>query len=53
MAMRKEDWIRLAMPFSISLLAMAIIMQPLVSNAFPSSIEVTQRFGSSWRMSCD
>ena len=51
--MKKEDWIRLAMPFSISLLAMAVITQPLVSNAFPTSIDVTQRFGSSWNMRCD
>jgi len=48
--MTKEDWIKLAMPVSITLLAMALVAQPMVSNAFPSSIEVTQRFGDSWSM---
>jgi hypothetical protein len=46
--MTKEDWIKLATPVSISLLAMAIVSQPLVSNAFPSSIEVKQSWGDSW-----
>ena len=31
--MRKEDWLRLAMPASITLLAMAIVATPLLSNA--------------------
>ena len=33
MTMRKEDWLRLAMPASITLLAMAIVATPLLSNA--------------------
>tara|TARA_B100000482_G_C12508007_1_gene259348 strand:+ start:63 stop:218 length:156 start_codon:yes stop_codon:yes gene_type:complete len=51
--MRKDDWLKLAMPASICLLAASIITMPLVSNAFPTSIEVTQAWGDSWEMSCD
>ena len=50
--MQKEDWIRLATPASIMLLAAAIFMQPLMSNAFPSSISVTQAWGETWDMKC-
>ena len=46
--MTKEDWIKLAMPASITLLAMAIVTQPMVSNAFPSEIVVKQNFSDSW-----
>ncbi|WP_413429853.1 hypothetical protein [Synechococcus sp. Cu2B8-bc1011] len=31
--MTKDDWIKLAMPASITLLAMAILSVPLLSNA--------------------
>ena len=51
--MTKEDWIKLAMPVSITVLAIAIISQPLVSNAFPSSIEVKQGWGDSWTIKND
>ena len=40
--MTKEDWIKLAMNVSITMLALTIVTQPMVSNAFPSSIHVTR-----------
>ena len=45
--MTKEDWIKLAIPVSITLLGIAIFTQPMVSNAFPWEIVVKQAFGDS------
>ena len=33
MTMRKEDWLRLATPASITLLAISILTMPLIGNA--------------------
>ena len=49
--MTKEDWIRLAMPASICLLAMSIFSMPLLSNAVPAGITVKQAWGDSWDIS--
>ena len=48
MTMRKEDWIRLAMPASICLLALSIFSMPLLSNAVPTEITVKQAWGDTW-----
>ena len=48
--MNKEDWLRLAMPASICLLAASIITMPLLSNAVPSEITVKQAWGDSWEI---
>tara|TARA_B100001057_G_scaffold474035_1_gene539154 strand:- start:584 stop:763 length:180 start_codon:yes stop_codon:yes gene_type:complete len=50
MTMRKEDWIRLAMPASICLLAASIFSTPLLSNAVPTEITVKQAWGDTWDM---
>ena len=51
--MTKEDWIKLAMHVSITMLTLTIVTQPMVSNAFPSSIEVKQSWGDSWTIKND
>ena len=48
--MTKDDWIKLAMPASITLLAIAVLAAPvMVSANFPSSISVYQG-DYSWRI---
>lgn len=48
MAMRKEDWLKLAMPASISLLAISIFSMPFVVAASGvMQVEGTRSSGSS------
>ncbi|WP_156782949.1 hypothetical protein [Synechococcus sp. CC9605] len=52
--MTKADWLKLAMPASITLLALAVFSAPLVGNAqleWGDRIKVEQH--GTWRMRCD
>jgi len=48
--MTKEDWLRLAMPASLCLLAASIHTMSPLSNAVPSEITVKQAWGDSWEI---
>ena len=48
MTMKKEDWIRLALPASIGFLAVSIFSTPLLTNAVPTEITVKQAWGDTW-----
>ena len=48
-SMTKDDWLKLAMPASITLLAMAVFTTPMLVKAqFTDSIRILQ--GGEWQM---
>ena len=54
MTMRKEDWLRLAMPASITLLALSVLTAPMLVKAqldYGDTIYVRQQ--GSWDMNCN
>ena len=53
MTMRKADWIKLAMPASITLLAISILTVPMIANAqLDGSTIFVAQYGS-WKVKCN
>ena len=52
--MTKDDWLKLAMPASISLLALAMLTAPVLVKAQLTAFDTIAVMQSgTWRMQCD